>query len=553
MVVAGIAKGIVDGVGLVVAVAGVVAVAVAVVEWAVMLRPHQREAVKSAYVALSGRQNPCVVHATGTGKSVTLAVLADLWLRRLGKRVLVTTIREELIRQLRSSFLRFLPRLRPHQIGIEQADKVAAHDVPIVIASVDSLTPERVARMGGNFDLVIVDEAHRSPAALSSIFAALPKALRAGFTATPDRLDELPLSTFFDTLASVYELDQAIEDGVLCKLEFATPYVYGETGVPEADEITLLDVAAQAVRERCANLPAIIFVSSVYHAQELARRLGPGARPVWGDMPPSERRRAIDEYADQKYPWIVSRDLLTFGFDAPWVRAIVIARATRAGSPTASRALHSQMVGRGTRQYPGKHSCLVVDVVGATHKHALVTPEEVLHWPQSVLDASGLHPRASSDDNREIEALLDKVDEEMDLPSVSEISRAEAVRLGWADVDPLLAILGTRLSPREKESRSATPAQIKALEGAGVEGAGFLTQEQAGELFEVLRERRRLGRCTLKQARTIIRWGLNPNASFASARWVLDRLSAERWKRLPSRKDIPKDLIYRGAVPLEMK
>lgn len=49
----------------------------------------------------------------------------------------------------------------------------------------------------------------------------------------------------------------------------------------------------------------------------------------------------------------------TEGFDAPHTSCIVIAR------PTQSNPLYIQMVGRGTRTYPGKTDCLVLDIVGA--------------------------------------------------------------------------------------------------------------------------------------------------------------------------------------------
>ena len=59
--------------------------------------------------------------------------------------------------------------------------------------------------------------------------------------------------------------------------------------------------------------------------------------------------------------------LLTEGFDEPSIDAIVMAR------PTLSKPLYIQMLGRGTRLYPGKTDCLILDVVGASTRHALLT------------------------------------------------------------------------------------------------------------------------------------------------------------------------------------
>jgi ATP-dependent helicase IRC3 len=59
--------------------------------------------------------------------------------------------------------------------------------------------------------------------------------------------------------------------------------------------------------------------------------------------------------------------VLTEGFDEPSVDCIIIAR------PTQSAVLYQQMLGRGTRTYPGKTDCLVLDVVGVSTQHTLHT------------------------------------------------------------------------------------------------------------------------------------------------------------------------------------
>src|SRR5207247_758884 len=48
-------------------------------------------------------------------------------------------------------------------------------------------------------------------------------------------------------------------------------------------------------------------------------------------------------------------------------------RRRRRGRPTRSRILYVQMIGRGTRTFPNKSDCLIVDLVGATERHDLLT------------------------------------------------------------------------------------------------------------------------------------------------------------------------------------
>jgi len=59
--------------------------------------------------------------------------------------------------------------------------------------------------------------------------------------------------------------------------------------------------------------------------------------------------------------------VLTEGFDEPSVDCIIVAR------PTQSVTLYQQMLGRGTRTYPGKTDCLILDVVGVSTRHPLHT------------------------------------------------------------------------------------------------------------------------------------------------------------------------------------
>jgi hypothetical protein len=59
--------------------------------------------------------------------------------------------------------------------------------------------------------------------------------------------------------------------------------------------------------------------------------------------------------------------VLTEGFDEPSVDCIIVAR------PTQSALLYQQMLGRGTRTYPGKTDCLLLDVVGVSTRHTLYT------------------------------------------------------------------------------------------------------------------------------------------------------------------------------------
>jgi ATP-dependent helicase IRC3 len=63
--------------------------------------------------------------------------------------------------------------------------------------------------------------------------------------------------------------------------------------------------------------------------------------------------------------------VLVEGFDEPSIDCIIVAR------PTKSKPLYIQMVGRGTRIYPGKADLLILDVVGVTSRHSIITVQEI--------------------------------------------------------------------------------------------------------------------------------------------------------------------------------
>jgi superfamily II DNA or RNA helicase len=76
--------------------------------------------------------------------------------------------------------------------------------------------------------------------------------------------------------------------------------------------------------------------------------------------------------------------VLAEGWDEPSVDCIVEAR------PTRSRALYQQMIGRGLRPYPGKTDRLVLDLVGNSDRHQLVTVASLLGLDPRTVAAEGV-------------------------------------------------------------------------------------------------------------------------------------------------------------------
>jgi superfamily II DNA or RNA helicase len=107
--------------------------------------------------------------------------------------------------------------------------------------------------------------------------------------------------------------------------------------------------------------PVLFFACSVHHAEAmvaLLRRRGRAAAVVTADTREATRRHLVQAFRQGEIQVLCNYGVLTTGFDAPRVRAVVI------GRPTASRVLYDQMIGRGMRgpTFGGTDECLVIDV-----------------------------------------------------------------------------------------------------------------------------------------------------------------------------------------------
>jgi superfamily II DNA or RNA helicase len=110
-----------------------------------------------------------------------------------------------------------------------------------------------------------------------------------------------------------------------------------------------------------ASWPILFFGCSVQHAEAIAvvlRRRGREAVAITAETREATRRHLVEAFRAGQIKVLCNYGVLTTGFDAPRVRAVVI------GRPTASRVLYDQMIGRGMRGrgFGGTDECLIIDV-----------------------------------------------------------------------------------------------------------------------------------------------------------------------------------------------
>lgn len=493
----------------------------------VELRPYQCaaiDAIRQEFIA--GKKSTLLVLATGLGKTVVFAEI----LRRTaakGRRGLVVAHREELLKQANGKLAAI-----GVNAAIEQAGKRATADAPVVVASVQTLKGKRLQKFAPDaFDLVVIDEAHHATAdGYRAVIEHFPSARILGVTATPDRLDGVGLGRVFESCAYKYELHKAIRDGWLAEVrarrivlkhvdldgvrtragDLETNALAVKMSTPEA-----IHGVARPMIENIGDRQTIAFAVSVEHAHAIATALNTYregcARAIDGSASSTEREAAVADFASGKIQILVNCALYTEGFDAPVTSCIAIAR------PTKSRALYSQMIGRGTRLFPGKTDCMLLDFVGLVGRHRLAGPADVLADVEDPL---------SEEEREEIERLMAEDCLTIDEAAFRSRERQERLRrkaivsYTATEIDPFVGAPVTNMLRWSGDA--ATEKQLEALTRAGIEPPQGLTKGDASSWLQVLADRRERGLCTYKQARCLRKRGVDPiNVTFEEASKII--------------------------------
>jgi len=186
-------------------------------------RYYQKRAIRSIGEQFEkARRKALLVMATGSGKTRVAIALVDL-LQRAGwvKRALFLADRVSLVNQAVGAFKAHLPESSPVNLVTEKdnSGRVYVCTYPTMMGLINE-TAGGEARFGvGHFDVVIIDEAHRSVYQKYGAIFRYFDSLLVGLTATPR--DQVDRNTYelFDLEPGVptdsYELDAAVADGFL--------------------------------------------------------------------------------------------------------------------------------------------------------------------------------------------------------------------------------------------------------------------------------------------------------------------------------------------------
>lgn len=525
------------------------------------LRPYQEEAKQAIFEQWDGSVNrTLLVLPTGCGKTIVFAKVAEECVCQ-GNRVLILAHRGELLDQAADK----IRRSTGLGCAVEKAESSCIGSwFRIVVGSVQTMMREK--RLGqfpdDYFDTIIIDEAHHCISdSYQKVLRHFPEAKILGVTATPDRGDMRDMGEYFESIAYEYTLPKAIKEGYLSPIRALTlPLKMDLTGVgisagdfKAGDLGTALDPylhqIAEEMQKYCADRKTVVFLPLVKTSQKFRDILceqGFRAAEVNGER--SDRAEILQAFDRGDYNVLCNSMLLTEGWDCPSVDCVVVLR------PTKVRSLYSQMVGRGTRLFPGKDHLLLLDFLWHTERHELCHPASLICENAEVaqkmtenlekeagfaIDIEEAEKIASEDVVAQREESLAKQLAEMKKRKKKLVDPLQfEMSIQAEDLSGYVPSFGWEMSPPSDKQKNT-------LEKLGISADQIDNAGKAAKILDRLDKRRTEGLTTPKQIRYLESKGFQHVGTwqFETAKNMIDRIAAAGWR-------IPQGIIpqeYKGA------
>ena len=510
------------------------------------LRPYQqaaREAVENRWE--QGDDSTLLSIPTGCGKTVIFAKIAEDRVRQ-GDRVLILAHRGELLDQAADK----LHTATGLSCATEKAEQSCLGSwLRVAVGSVQTLMrPKRLAAFPRDyFGTIIIDETHHAVSdSYGRILNHFDSAKVLGVTATPDRGDMRNLGSVFQSLAYEYSLTKAIREGYLVPIKALTvPLKMDLSGVgvqsgdfKPGDLDSALDPylyqIADEMAKTCADRKTVVFLPLVKTSQKFRDILcsrGFRAAEVNGESP--DRAEILAAFDRGEYNVLCNSMLLTEGWDCPSVNCVVVLR------PTKVRSLYSQMIGRGTRLFPGKTDLLLLDFLWHTERHELCRPAHLVCETAEVAESM---TESAAEQGGPVDILEAAEQAESDVVQQREESLAKQLAEMKSRKRRLVDPLQFELSIQAEDLAGYTPAfgweiappsekQIGALEKWGIRPDEIECAGKAAKLLDRLAARRTEGLTTPKQIRLLEQRGFHHVGTWTleQAKQMIDRIAANRW------------------------
>lgn len=328
-----------------------------------------------------GKRSTLVELATGLGKTF----VAGTFLRRVlhdkpDANILILADQRALIQQFDRAMWKHLPKeISTH---IWDGNESPAYSQGIILATFQKLINaiEKDDELG-NFEVVIVDEAHHAPSpTYAELLEKLDYNFLVGMTATPWRTDNRELTDLFGQPCErcVIDIIEALKKGYLSKVDYRLlmdnvdwekipsisrkKYTIKDLNkklfLPERDDKIIKQIEEAWDDKKIKR--AIVYCASIDHAKRmevLLRERGYSARCLHSTLDRRDNEERLRKFRQGKIQILTAMNMLNEGVDVPEVDLIVFLRVTH------SRIIFLQQLGRGLRLSKNKEKVIVLDFV----------------------------------------------------------------------------------------------------------------------------------------------------------------------------------------------
>lgn len=368
-------------------------------------REYQLEAIKSVCETFEeGHRKSLIVMATGTGKTRTSISIVDVLSdKQWVKNVLFLADRTVLVKQAKSNFTKLLPNMSTcnllSTVDNPEDSRIVFSTYQTMMNAIDITKNKDGNKLftPGHFDLIIVDEAHRSIYKKYQAIFEYFDGLVVGLTATPRNDVDRNTYRFFeienDVPTYAYEYEKAVKEGYLVdyhtiktstdfmdrgikyselsdeeKEEYENTFADDEDNLPEEIDSSAINTwlfnrdtikkLLELLMEKGLKVKSgdelgktIIFAKNHKHAQKIVdtfNELYPEYKGEFIKLIDNQvkyKDTIIEDFSvKEKWPQIaVSVDMLDTGVDVPEILNLVFFK------PVKSKIKFWQMIGRGTR------------------------------------------------------------------------------------------------------------------------------------------------------------------------------------------------------------
>lgn len=327
----------------------------------ITLRPYQADIIEQC---VSSVEDTLIQAPTGSGKTIVAKEIAKHEIKNGGK-VLVIVPKLTLLNQVMETFSSMNPT-----IIHGKKDYDFTHNL-----FVSTIQTAYKRDLGFEPTLILIDEIHYgfSGEMIRRLLDDYCGRL-IGLSATPYNVEGYVIQGF-SKIVNKYDLKYLIVEGYLVPPICYKPITVALQGVrtdkgdynigdldKKFNNIESVTQVVSATKSMIRNREqTLVFCINIRHSEAMAaayNNVGIPAKAIHSKQSMAERELILKNFKEGKIKILTNTNMLTTGFDHPYVDTIVLARATK------SQNLYRQIVGRALRQHTSKDNAVILDCAG---------------------------------------------------------------------------------------------------------------------------------------------------------------------------------------------